>query len=147
MRTHRNYPGLMVNLPKMVNHIMNDSFGNELSEFVKDFNAPAYNVKETDDAYTVELSVPGFEKSDFNIKVHEDKLTVSAEVEKKNEEEKEGYSYREFSKSSFSRSFKLPKNKVNEEEVNAAYTNGVLVINLAKKEEAKPKAPQLVEVK
>ena len=147
MRTNRNFPGLMVNVPKMMNHLMNDDFTNQFSEFVKDFNAPSYNVKENEDSYTVELAVPGFDKQDFSIKIHEGKLVVSSEVETNAEEKKNEYSYREFHKSSFSRTFALPKNKIDEDKVEATYLNGVLEIALAKKEEAKPKSPQLVEVK
>jgi len=147
MRTNRNFPGLMVNVPKMMNHLMNDDFSNQFSEFVKDFNAPSYNVKENDDTYVVELAVPGFDKKDFSIKIHEGKLIVSSEVEVKKEESKNEYSYREFKKSSFSRTFALPKGKIDEDKVEAAYQNGILKIALAKKEEAKPKSPQLVEIK
>lgn len=147
MRTHRNFPGLMVNMPKMMNHLMNDDFTNQFSEFVKDFNAPSYNVKENNESYAVELAVPGFDKSDFSIKIHEEKLIVSSEVETKSDENKVEYSYQEFKKASFSRTFALPKGKIEEEAVSANYLNGVLTITLAKKEEAKPKSPQLVEVK
>ena len=147
MRTNRNFPGLMVNLPKVMNQFMNDDMSTQFSEFVKDFNAPSYNVKETDDHYIVELAVPGFNKSDFSIQIHENKLTVSAEVENTNEEKDNGYAYQGFSKSSFSRTFSLPKGKVAEEGIEATYDSGILVIALAKKEEAKPKAPQLIEVK
>ncbi len=147
MRTHRNFPGLMVNVPKIMNHILNDDLSNQFSEFVKDFNAPSYNVKENDDTYVVELAVPGFDKKDFIIKIHEGKLVVSSEIETKNDEKKDGYAYREFKKTSFSRTFALPKGKIDEEKVMASYENGVLEIALAKKEEAKPKSPQLVEIK
>ena len=147
MRTNRNFPGLMINLPKVMNHLMSDDMPTQFSEFVRDFNAPSYNVKETDDHYIVELSVPGFKKSDFSIQIHENKLTVSAEVENTKEDKDKDYSYQEFSKSSFSRTFSLPKDKVAEEGIEATYDSGILVIALAKKEEAKPKAPQLIEVK
>lgn len=147
MRTHRNFPGLMVNVPKMMNHLMSDDFSNQFSEFVKDFNAPSYNVKENDDTYVVELAVPGFDKKDFSIKIHEGKLVISSEIGTKKEEKKDEYSYREFKKSSFSRTFNLPKGKIDEDKVQATYENGVLEISLSKKEEAKPKSPQLVEIK
>ena len=102
MRTQRNFPGLMVNMPKMMNHLMSDDFTNQFSDFVKDFNAPSYNVKENDETYIVELAVPGFDKTDFSIKIHEGKLIVSSEIETKNEGKNDEYSYREFKKSSFS---------------------------------------------
>ena len=146
MRTNRNFPGLVMNFPKVLDDLLSANHPSDFSDFVRDFNAPKYNVKENDENYMVEMAVPGFEKNDFNIEVHEGKLTISSELEEKNESEKDGYSYREFKKESFSRSFALPKNKVDEEKVNAAYNNGVLTVTLAKKEEAKPKAPKHIEI-
>ena len=146
MRVNRNFPGVMMNIPKVLDDLMSANHPSDFSKFVRDFNAPAYNVKETDENYIVELAVPGFAKNDFKIEVHEGKMTVSFEMEENQEGGKDGYSYREFKKESFSRQFVLPKGKVDEEKVQAAYENGVLTITLSKKEEAKPKAPKHIEV-
>ncbi len=146
MRVHRNFPGVVMNLPKMIDELVSANHPSEFSKFVKDFNAPAYNVKENDENYIVELAVPGFNKNDFNIEVHEGKMTISSELEESENTEKDGYTYREFKKESFSRLFVLPEGKVDEEKVNAVYENGVLTITLSKKEEAKPKAPKHIEI-
>ena len=146
MRVNRNFPGVMMNFPKVLDDLMSADHPSDFSKFVRDFNAPAYNVKENDENYIVELAVPGFSKNDFKIEVHEGKMTVSSEQEENKESGKDGYSYREFKKESFSRSFVLPKGKVDEDKVNATFLNGVLSITLSKKEEAKPKAPKHIEV-
>ena len=74
-------------------------------------------------------------------------LIVSAMLdEEKSTEKEENYSLREFYKSSFSRSFTLPKDKVNEDEIKANYTNGILLVSVPKREEAKPKAPKTIAV-
>lgn len=107
---------------------------------------PAVNIKQDDEGYEVEMAAPGLEKKDFNIELNNDTLTISSE--KKNEKEtKEGkqYSKREFSYQSFSRTFTLP-NTVDREKIEAKYENGILKVNIPKKEEAKPKPPKQISI-
>ncbi|TRW24804.1 Hsp20/alpha crystallin family protein [Flavobacterium zepuense] len=108
---------------------------------------PAVNITETEQAFTVQLVVPGFEKADFNIEVDNNLLTISSEVKsEKNEGAPENkFTKREFVQSSFKRSFKLPET-INEQDINAAYHAGILSITLPKKEEALPKAKRIVEI-
>lgn len=109
---------------------------------------PAVNVKETEDGYELEVAVPGMNKSDFKVEFDHDVLTISSEKEHKNEEEgKDGkYTKREFRYQSFKRSFLLPEGKVDGEKIQARYENGILYLNLPKKEEAKPKPARLIKV-
>ncbi|RRB04352.1 Hsp20/alpha crystallin family protein [Larkinella rosea] len=121
------------------------SFFNNLvtSEFNRHFNAsgdktahsavPAVNVKEDETAYHIELAAPGLKKEDFAINLTNNQLTISAKVETSEEEKTENYTRKEFSFNSFERSFRLPKN-VNNEQIQAAYTDGILKINLPKVE-------------
>jgi HSP20 family protein len=100
------------------------------------------NIKETEKNYTLDVVAPGFEKSDFNLSLDQDMLTISAEkkAESKNEGEKEirkEYSYR-----SFKRSFTLDE-KIDGEGIEAKYVNGVLKLNLPKKEEVKTASKQI----
>jgi HSP20 family protein len=97
---------------------------------------PAVNVIESKDEFSVSLAAPGMKKSDFNIDIQGNILTISAETEINKEEKEENYTRREFSYSSFSRSFTLP-DEVNKEKIDATYTDGVLKLFLPKKEEAK----------
>lgn len=107
---------------------------------------PPVNIKETDDAFTVELMAPGMRKEDFNIEVDHDLLTISAEMKsEKNEQEEGKFTRREFSYSSFRRSFTLPET-VKEDDINASYQDGILRIALPKKEEALPKPKRLIDI-
>jgi HSP20 family protein len=96
-------------------------------------NVPSANVTETPKEYLVELAAPGLERKDFKVAVDNHTLTISSEKSDEKKEEKEGYSRREFSYSSFSRSFSLPDN-VKETNIDAKYQNGILKISIPKKE-------------
>lgn len=107
---------------------------------------PSVNVKEDSETFTVEVAAPGFEKTDFKIELNLNRLSIS--TEKKNENEtKEGevFSKREFSYQSFCRSFTLPQ-IADGERISANYTNGILVVSIPKKEEAKPKPARMIEI-
>jgi HSP20 family protein len=143
MKTLRNNPGFLVDFPSM----LNDVFGNENgNNFVNSLNKPAVNIQENDSEFGIELVAPGFKKEDFNIKIEEEKLTISAETEDKKNDSETNYSLREFKHRSFTRTFTLPENKINEDEIKANYVNGILLVSLPKKEEAKPKAPKKIEI-
>lgn len=92
---------------------------------------PAVNIRETKNHYKLEVAVPGFKKDDFKITTEDGLLTISAETSKEEKEEKENYSRREFSRASFTRSFKLPDN-AEEDHISASYQNGLLEIELKK---------------
>ena len=96
-------------------------------------NVPSANVSETLKEYLVELAAPGLERKDFKVAIDNHTLTISSEKSDEKKEEKEGYSRREFSYSSFSRSFSLPDN-VKETNIDAKYQNGILKISIPKKE-------------
>ncbi len=108
---------------------------------------PAVNVKETKDTFEVEVAAPGMTKDDFKVELDGNCLTISSETksEKKNRDD-ENYSMREFSYQSFQRSFTLPKDVVDSDKINARYEGGVLHLNIPKKEEAKQKAPRLIQI-
>lgn len=101
-------------------------------------NSPAANIKETEDNFTLEMAAPGRAKEDFNIAIEDNVLTISSERKhaKETKDEKEQYTRREFRFTSFSRSFTLPE-EVKQEEITAAYTDGVLTISVPKDTEAK----------
>ena len=94
---------------------------------------PAVNVKETEEAFEVSLAAPGLNKEDFKLSVEDDRLSIRAEQEGKNEESNERYTRKEFSFQSFSRSFLLPEN-VNSNDISASYENGILKVQLPKVE-------------
>jgi len=100
---------------------------------------PSVNIKESLDAFEVEVAAPGFEKTDFSIEQDNDILTVSSEKKiEKETKDNEQFTKKEISYQSFSRSFTLPVT-VESEKITAKYENGILKIVIPKKEEAKPK--------
>lgn len=107
---------------------------------------PAVNITESDEAYTIEVAAPGLEKKDFRIDLENDVLTISSERKEKNEENRDQYTRREFSYESFSRSFNLPE-MVDIEKINASHKNGILFVNIPKKEEAKVKPARQIAIK
>ena len=111
-----------------------------------DTTLPSVNIKESTDEFEVELAAPGFVKSDFNIELNHDVLTISSE-KKVDKETNEGQQFarREFSYQSFSRSFTLP-NTVDSEKIKAKYENGILRVMIPKKEEAKPKPARQIAI-
>ena len=93
---------------------------------------PSANVKESDTAFSIELAAPGLNKEDFSLDVHDGVLDVTAESKTEATGEADNYTRREYSYSSFKRSFQLPE-EVEVEKVGANYENGVLNITLPKK--------------
>lgn len=106
---------------------------------------PAVNVKESEDAFEIEVAAPGLNKNDFKIEVNKKTLTISAEQKSSSEDKQDNYTRREFSYSTFQRSFTLP-NIVDESNVQAKYSDGILHLSLPKKPEAKPVPARLIEV-
>ena len=85
---------------------------------------------------TAEL--PGFKENEIQVQMEGGVLTLRGE--RRHEEEKEGRTFhrRERSYGQFVRSFTLPNN-VDRDRIKASFSNGLLEIELPKREEAKPK--------
>lgn len=115
------------------------------ADFNKGITLPKVNIKESVDAYTLEMAVPGFKKSDFVIDVENENLTISADIKTQEEETQEDYTRKEFGYASFKRTFILPET-VEENKIEAAYTDGILSLNIPKKEEAKPKPARTIKI-
>lgn len=128
---------------------LSDFFDNEKffdSDWLKRPALPAVNVTETDKNYEIEVAAPGRSKKDFNISAENGVLTISSEQKEEKEQKEKGYTRKEFSYSSFSRSFTLPEN-ANEEEIKANYADGILKLEVAKKVISQPKAKKAIEVR
>ncbi|MCF8379170.1 MAG: Hsp20/alpha crystallin family protein [Bacteroidales bacterium] len=110
-----------------------------------DYTIPAVNIKENENAYTIEVAAPGLNKEDITIKTEKDVLTISSENEKSNESNDEHFTRKEFSFKSFSRSFSIPES-VDQEKINAKHKNGVLFVELPKMEEAKVKESRMIKI-
>ena len=111
-------------------------------------SVPAVNISENEDAFTLEVAAPGKTKKDFNLELDNGVLTISSE-DRKEEEKKDSngrFTRREFSYSSFKRAFSLPET-VESEKISAEYKNGVLMINLPKREDAKVQPKKMIDIK
>ena len=108
---------------------------------------PAVNIKETNENFVVEMAAPGMEKKDFKIELDGHTLTISSEKQDTHEEkEGESYNRKEFSYQSFYRTFHLPKDVVDADKIKAKYENGLLQLEIPKKEEAKQKPARLIDI-
>ncbi len=121
--------------------IFNDSFFSDRMMS----RVPAVNICETQDHYAIEMAAPGLQKDDFKINLDRNMLTVSAEQQKQNVQNNKQYNKREFSYTSFVRSFALP-DSADDANIEAKYEDGILNISVAKKEEAKQVVRQ-IEIK
>jgi HSP20 family protein len=99
---------------------------------------PAVDVREAEDEYLMEVELPGLTEKDIELNIEENILTLSSSKEQNREEKKNGYLIRERRSHEFARTFVLPKD-VDREKIKAEFKNGLLVINIAKKPEAKPR--------
>ena len=126
----------------LVNDILHTS-ANELEKSIVK-SRPAVNVIEGKEDFRLEIAAPGLSKSDFDINVEKNVLTVSAKVEKEKTEQVK-YSRKEFDYNEFKRTFQLPKT-IDTTKIDASFNNGILTLTLAKKEEAKELPARKIEI-
>ncbi|HEY6954907.1 MAG TPA: Hsp20/alpha crystallin family protein [Flavisolibacter sp.] len=135
-------------LQKSFNNLMDDFFATVPSIFRDDFVTPSFrsftpvNIKETENDYVLEVVAPGFQKDDFKINLDNNTLTISADKKEETENNNEKFIRKEFKQQSFSRSFTIDE-KTDAENISAKYVNGVLTLNLAKKQEVKPPVKEI----
>ena len=134
--------------PNTIQNIMSDfdncleTLDSLLPPAARMFNhVPVVDVRDTENAYILEMELPGYEEKAIDVHVDGSNLTISSKLEKdeKNEENKDVYLINERRKSSFTRSFKLPPN-ANPEAVNAFFKNGILSLEIEKRSEAQKRA-------
>jgi len=109
---------------------------------------PAVNIREDNDQYFLEVAAPGMKRDDFKVELDNSVLTISSD-KGGNHEEQNGaanYARREFNYQAFQRSFSLPEDKVEGDKIAARYTDGILHINIPKKDEAKLKPVKKIAV-
>jgi HSP20 family protein len=100
--------------------------------------APAADIKETEAALFVQVELPGLTKEDIDVSLEANVLTVSGERRFTKDESKETYHRLERFYGKFSRSFRLPR-KVDAGSVKASFADGLLVLELPKTEESRPR--------
>ena len=106
---------------------------------------PAVNIREDEKRFILDLAVPGSDKKDLKIEIHEDVITISSEHKEESEETRDDFKRREFSYASFCRSFYLPEN-INKDKIEANYREGILTVELPKEAEEKAKISRQVKI-
>ena len=126
------------------NNLLGDVFPQFPSLYKEDLrqNVTPVNIRETEKEYLLDVVAPGLKKEDFKISLENNLLTIA--LEKKDEAVNEGEKFvrREYQFQAFKRSFTLDE-KINADGISAQYVNGVLTLNLPKKEEVKPATKQI----
>ena len=129
--------------PFYMPNLFDDDFFPVLSN--RTSSMPAVNIREDEKNYILELAVPGIDKKDLKIDINEDVLTISSETKIETEESKDGYKRKEFSYSSFCRSFYIPEN-VHRDNIEANYKDGILTVGLPKQEVEKNNITRQVKI-
>jgi len=120
-------------------------FGKNWLETFKGPEMPAANVIENEKEFQIDLAAPGLDKKDFQIEISNGILHIAAEKKEEKKEEKGNYMRREFSYSSFERSFQLP-DSVKADDIKSKYGDGILHVTLPKKETAKNAPKKVIPV-
>ena len=129
------------NVSNWLNSWFNDNFFDTDLTPHMNITAPAVNVKESDNAYTMEVAAPGLKKDMVKMNIDKDgylNVSIEHKEEQKDEKKKEHYLRRDFSYSNYSQSYVLPED-ANQEKISAEVCDGVLKIEIPKvaKEEKK----------
>jgi HSP20 family protein len=103
---------------------------------------PSVDISEEPDKLIMTVELPGVDKKDVKISLHENVLTIEGQKVRQTEEQKDKYYRCERSYGKFSRSFTLPT-KVVADKIDASYKDGVLTVTLPKVEEAQPRQIQI----
>ena len=129
--------------------LIDDFIGSDWNLKVPSFSStmPAVNIKELDSQFEIELAVPGKKKDDFEIEVENGILSISSSQEEEQQVNEKGkFTRREFSYTSFRRSFTLP-DSVDPTKIDARYADGVLQVLLPKHKEAQPQPKKLIKIR
>ncbi len=105
--------------------------------------APAVDIYETDHDVVLKAELPGVDPKDVEVRVEDATLYLKGQRKFVNEVKEENYRRVERSYGSFTRSFALPSS-VNSDKAKAEYKDGLLILTLPKREEAKPKTIQII---
>lgn len=141
----------LATLSNTVPGLFNDLLSNDYNLLSKPYKGtdytthPPVNILENEDAFYLELAVPGYSKKDFHLELNQNKLSISSESKSATLDNAENIKT-EFSRPAFNRLFTLP-NTINGEKITAKYEEGILLVTLPKREEAKPKPALSIAVK
>ena len=128
--------------------VLRDWFSSSFTQNSGGGSVPAVNVKETNEAFELEVAAPGMSKQDFKVELDNNMLVISAQKEDKQEEQDDqgNYTRKEFSYQSFVRTFSLPESLVQGDQIAAKYHDGILHITVPKTEKAKVKQAKQIQI-
>jgi HSP20 family protein len=130
----------MVDLQREMDKVFGDFFGRTPFRMAatEAMWCPLVDIHETKDNILLQVEVPGVKQEDIHVSVEDNTLTLKGERKRETEVKEDQYHRVERSYGHFERRILLPS-EVDSDRVKAAYRDGVLEIQLPKKEEAKPK--------
>lgn len=124
--------------------LLQDFFGSSIKPFSSGENFyPLIDVFDEKDRIMVKSEIPGMEKNDIKVSVEDQKLLIKGEKKEEKEEKRNGQIYQERSFGKFYRSLKLPA-AVDSEKIKARYKDGILTVEIPKKEEKEKKEKEIV---
>ena len=100
--------------------------------------SPAVDIFETENEVVLKAELPGVDQKSIDIHVENNTLTLRGERKLEKETKQENYHRIERAYGSFFRSFTLP-GTIDQEKIHAGYQDGVLTVQMPKREETKPK--------
>jgi len=100
--------------------------------------APPCNAYEDEHGFHIQVAIPGVDRQDMQILFEDGVLTVKGERKEHSVDQARRYFAQEIGRGGFTRSFRLPS-YIDPDKVSASYKDGVLVLGLPKREEAKPR--------
>lgn len=136
----------MLFTPSLFNGNVFDDFFND--EFFRPVSGSSYNamstdIKENEQGYIIEMELPGFKKEDISAQLKDGYLTVTATHSDSQEEKDDNSKYirRERYSGHYQRSFYVGDD-MTEQDVHAGFKDGILTLNIPKKDAKKPEVEQ-----
>ena len=147
---HLNIGGLIM-LPVFKNNwfptVFDDFMNNDMMA-CSTTTAPAVNVKEDENAYTMEVAAPGIKKEYCRVNINDDgnlSIAIENKMEHKEENKKQHYLRREFSYTNYQQNYSLPEN-VDKDGIAAKVENGILTVVLPKMKKEETKVSRMIEI-
>ena len=127
--------------------VFDDFMNNDMMACAKN-TAPAVNVKEDENAYTMEVAAPGIKKEYCLVNINDDgnlNIAIENKMEHKEEDKKQHYLRREFSYTNYQQNYSLPED-VDKDQISAKVDNGILTVVLPKMKKEETKVSRMIEV-
>lgn len=126
-------PMTRIPVHRMLDRMLEDAFAD-----VTNTRTMPLNVQENEDNYSLTAEMPGMNPEDINISLHDNVLTIRAEVQTENVDENSRVLLQERRYGAYERSIRFPV-AVDSNNVTADYVNGILKVEIPKAPEAKPR--------